>query len=326
VRLNKSMAHHITPKELQDSARAMDGYGIRTLDDLRRCIAKDVDNNILWLSKQTNVKHSLLVMLLMAEFEHDDGLSSKRKLRGYWCGLITVPSMLRLFGKDMARVWSEQRIHIFLDGPRQGCYVVRQLVIRQRRLWYNRRRHWPDALVLLILPLLLVFLALRAQSINNRSVPYVTVPQGVAIAAFTKPTDNLALTNVPYAKGAFTSIDQVRGRYALVNLPAGSTLSSDQLLSSDLSTKMANRSILSVPIRTGGYVSTMKAPCEAIMVLSPRKEDGNGFSGASFSVIVLRIDGTGEATSATVAIQKDDVDKASALLASHDVFLAQGSG
>ena len=65
----------------------------------------------------------------------------------------------------------------------------------------------------------------------------------------------------------------------------------------------------------------MKTPTEALMTLSDR-QDGSK-EPATFGVIVLRLDQSSGGTSAVVAIPKDDFDKASRLLGSHDVFLAQ---
>lgn len=300
----------------------LDCSDIRTLDDLRNCISRDVDKNIAWLSDHAKINRSLLLALLVADFDDDAGLHGKRKLRRYWRSLQTFPTAFRFSRNEVVELWRLKKGGVLRRGSREAWLLAGQLVVRQHRLWSNWRRYWPDALVLVI-PLLLLFLTLRAQSINNRNVPYVTVQQGASVPAFQPLTDNLALKNVPYAKGAFTSVDDVRGRYTLVNLPGGSTVSSDQVLSSDLSGKMVKRVILSVPIKAGNYVSTMKAPYEASMVLSPRKENGAGGAGASFNVLILRFDKTGETTSVTVAMQKDDFDNASALLASHDVFLAQ---
>jgi hypothetical protein len=317
------MPDQITPKDIQEAAGAFDRAEIRTLDDLRMCISKDVDNNIHWLSEVTKVKHSMLVALLIAEFDDDTALSGKRKLRHYWRGLTTLSSVLRLSRSEIVSQWSEQKSRALFAGPRLAWLVARQLMIRQHRLWYNWRRHWPDALVFVLLPVLLVSLALRAQSINDRNLRYVTVQRGAAVPAFQKLTDNLALTNVPYAKGAFNSIDEVRGRYTLVNLPSGATVSSDQLLSPEWSSKMADRRILSVPMQAGAYPLTMRAPCDAIMVLSPRTNDVKDLAMVSFGVIVLRFEKIGETTSATVAIQKEEFEQASMLLASRDVYLAQ---
>jgi len=317
------MTDQITFKEIQDAAAALGCSEIRTLEDLRKCLSQDVDESIVWLSKQTKVNHPLLLTLLVAEFDDDASLSGKRKLPRYWRSLQTFPSLLSFSRSEVARLRQEKKGGVIRGSSTQVLLLASQLMLRQRRLWSNWRRYWPDALVLVILPLLLLFLAFRAQSINNRSVRYVTVQQGATVGGFQRLTDNLVLTNVPYAKGAFTSIDEVRGRYTLENLPGGSTLSSNQVLSSELSSKMAGRIILSVPIKAGSYVSTMKTPCEAIMVLSPRKEDGAGGVAASFDVIVLRFDKAGETTSAIVGIQKDQFDKASSLLGSHDVLLAQ---
>jgi len=292
----------ITLKEIEEAVLALDGSEIRTLDDLRRCIGKDVNQSIQWLSKETKVKHSLLVALLIAEFNDDRGVTGKPRLRYYWRGFKTFRSVARV-------------------SPRRLSALALQMLLRQYRLLHNWRRHWADVLVIAILPLLLFALALRARSINDRQVRYVTVQQG--IPAFQTLTGNLTLTNEPYAKNAFTSVEDVRGRYALVNLAPGATVLSDQLLSSELSGKMQGRRILAVPVKAGAYVSSTNAPHEAIMVLSPRTEDVKDLAAVSFPVLVLRLEKTAETTSATVAIRAEDFDKASALLASHDVFLGK---
>ena len=315
------MADCITLKEIEEAVVALDRSDIRTLEDLRRCISKDVNKSILWLSEETRVNRALLIALLIAEFNDDRGLSGKRNLRHYWRGLKTLSSVVRFCRDELGRLWRYKKSSVLLRGPRHVWPMAVQLLLRQQRLLFNWRRHWADALLIVILPLLLLGLALRARSINDRQVRYVTVQQG--IRAFQRLTGNLALTNEPYAKNAFTSVEDVKGRYALVNLAPGTTLLSDQVLSSDLSGKMEGRRILAVPVKAGTYVSTTNAPHEAIMVLSPRTEDVKDLAAVSFGVIVLRLDKTAEATSATVAIRQEDFDKASALLASHDVFFTQ---
>ncbi len=296
------MADCITLKEIEEAVLALDGSEIRTLDDLRRIIRKDVNQSILWLSTETKVKHSLLVALLIAEFNDDRGLTGKPRLRYYWRGLKTFRSVVRV-------------------SPRRLSALALQLWLRQHRLLYNWRRHWADVLVVAILPLLFFALALRARSINDRQVRYVTVQRGVL--AYQTLTGNLTLTNEPYAKNAFTSVDDVLGRYALVSLAPGATVLSDQLLSSELSRKMQGRRIIAVPVKAGAYVSITNAPHEAMMVLSPRTDEVKDLPAVSFAVIILRLDRTGETASATVAIRPEDFDKATALLASHDVFLGQ---
>ena len=325
------MADRILLKEIEAVVAALNSCEIRTLEDLRKCIGKDVDKNIRWLSEHAKVNLTLLSALLLVEFDDDAGLSGKQTLDSYWRSLQTLSSVRKFSQDEVAQLQAEKKISALGGRRRRIGSLAKQVFVRGWRLRYNWRRNWPDTFVILIVPVLLIGLALRAQLINKRNVPFVTVREGTTTMAFTKLTDNgafreltdnLALVKVPYAKGAFTSIDEVRGRYALMNLPGGSTLSSDQLLSAELSKKLTDMKeprILSVPLKKGGYISTMKAPCEAIMVLSPRNEGGTIGSGASFSVIVLRVDGTG----ATLAIKKDDLDKASALLASHDVFLVQ---
>jgi hypothetical protein len=206
-------------------------------------------------------------------------------------------------------------------GLNNARVVANQIAARQQRILYNWRHHWFDAVVLLILPALIIILALRAQSINNRTVPYVTVRSDAGIAAFEELTGHVELKNVPYKNGAFSTLDEVAGRYALVNVPAGAMLSKDQVLSPELSAKMHSRRIVSVPMNPGAFNSAMKTPGEALMTLSPREDQGK--DPASFEVIVLRLEQSAGGTSAVVAIPKDDFDKASRLLGSHNVFLAQ---
>jgi hypothetical protein len=289
-------------KEIEDAVLALAGTEIRTLEDLRRCIGKDVDESIGWLSNKTEVKRSLLVALLIAEFNDDRGLSGRPRLRYYWRGMKTFRSVARV-------------------SPRQLRALALQFWLRQYRLLRNWRRHWADVLVLAIVPLVFFGLAFRARSINHNQARYVTVQQEVP--AYQTLPGNLALANAPDAKNAFTSLNDVSGRYALVNLAPGATVSSDQLLSAYLSSKMPGRRILAVPLKAGAYVSPTNAPHEAILVLSPRSEDVKDLPSASFAVIVLRVEKIGDTTSATVAIRKEDFDQASALLASHDVFLGQ---
>jgi len=312
---------YATLKEILSAVLALSNADICTLEDLRKVLNKDVDKNILWLAQQTNIKDALLTALLLAEFYDDTGTKGKRRLRNYWRGLKTIPGEVRAGWAETVSEWERNKTRSLGVGLQQALGVAGQVAVRQRRIWYNWRQHWLDAVVLLILPALIVALALRAQSINKRTVPYVTVRTDAGISAFQELTGHVELKNVPYKNGAFTSLNEVSGRYALVNVPPGVTLSSDQVLSPELSRKMPQRRILSVPIDAGAISSTMKTPSEALMTLSARQNESK--DPASFEVIVLRLDQTGGNTSAVVAIPKDDFDKASRLLGSHEVFLAQ---
>lgn len=310
---------YATLHDILTAVVALSDADIRTLEDLRQCLNRDVDQNLGWLAKQTNIKDALLTALLLAEFYDDTGTKGKRRLRNYWRGLKTIPGEVRTAWAEIVRERDENKSSLGV-GLQQALGVAGHVAVRQQRIWYNWRQHWLDAVVLVLLPLLIGSLALRAQSINQRTVPYVTIRTDAGIAAFEELTGHVELKDIPHKNGAFTSLDEVAGRYALVNLLPGAMLSKDQVLSPELSRKMPSRRILSLPINPAAFSSTMKTPGEALMTLSARQHDKEP---ASFEVIVLRLDQSGGSTSAVMAIPKDDFDKATRLLGSHDVFLAQ---
>ena len=312
---------YATLKDILNAVGALNSADVRTLEDLRNVLYRDVDKNISWLAQQTDVKRALLIALLLAEFYDDTGTRGKRRLRTYWRGLKTFRGEVRNGWAEVTREWSENKRRSVSVGLNNARVVANQIAARQQRILYNWRHHWFDVVVFGMLVVLIGAVALRAKSINEGSVRYVTVRTDAGIAAFQELTDHVELTNVPYKNGALTTLADVTGRYALVNLPAGAMLSNDQVLSAELSGKMHSRRILSVPIHTGAFSSSMKAPAEALMTLSARQAEGK--EPASFEVIVLRLEQSGGNTSAVVAIKKDDFDKASRLLGSHDVFLAQ---
>jgi hypothetical protein len=168
----------------------------------------------------------------------------------------------------------------------------------------------------------------------------VSVKGFAEVRAFQRINDEVELTTAQSSSDAFTSVEQVRGRYTLVPLAPGAALGSTQILSADLSSKIQNRTILSVPLKPGTYTEEIFAPSEAVLVLSPREDlqgDASRRGGAlnqvevareqvpptTFQIILLAVDQSGENRSATVAILKDDVDKVAALLGSHDAYLSQ---
>ena len=309
----------VTLTDIENAAAGAGALDIHTLEDLRTCVSKDVDGSIEWLAETTFTKPSLLTALLLADFRDDTGLKSKRSLSPYWRGLKTLPVVLKSSRNDFVVLWREKKLRALAEGGKLCRALLSQVLLRHNRVWYNWRQHWPDATVFIVAPLVLLALGWRAQSINNRNANYVV--QSTALPAFHRIADNLELRHVPNAAGAFTSPAEVQGRYALVNVPAGATLFPSQVLSAELSGQMADRRVVSVPVKEGAYVSTMKAPSEALMVLSARKDEVRSW--ARFEVIVLKLDQGAGGAVATVAVKKDDFDRASALLGSHEVFLAQ---
>jgi hypothetical protein len=317
---------YATLQDILSAVVALGSTDIRTLEDLRKCLNRDLDKNIFWLANQTEVNDALLTALLLAEFYDDTGTKGKRRLRIYWRGLKTLPGEVRAGWAEIVREWNADKRRSLGVGLQHAKGIAHQVAARQQRIWYNWRHHWFDVVLVLLL-VLIVSLAFRAQLINQRTIPYVTVRRDAGIAAFEELSGHVELKKVPYKDGAFTALGDVAGRYALVSLPPGAMLSKDQVLSPELSGKMPSRRIVSVPIKTGTFSSTMKTPGEALMTLSARQEDGKESvavkESASFDVIVLRLDQGGATTSAVLAIPKDEFDKASRLLGSHEVFLAQ---
>jgi hypothetical protein len=316
------MSRPATLDEIRNLAAALNDLGISTVEDLRLCIHKDVNNSTRWISETTMKSHSLLVSLLMAEFSDDAASRSKKKLGKYWRGLKTFPNELKYSRNELRRLWREKQFKGIPESRRQLWALTGQMMIRHRRLWSNWRKHWADVIVLIVAPLLMLGLALRAQCINNRDTQFVIV-KSTTIPAFEKLGDKLEMANVPYQKGAFTSIDQLRERYTIVNLSAGSTLREDQLLSAALSSKMSSRRILSLSIKSGNYPAGMAVPSEAVMVFSPRNVQSTQPTADYVEIVLLRLNKNAELTSALVAIKQDELDKVAKLLGAYDVFLAE---
>ena len=187
---------YATLKEILSAVVALSSEDISTLEDLRNVLTKDVDKNIVWLAKQTKIKDALLTALLLAEFYDDTGTKGKRRLRNYWAGFKTIPDEVRAGWAEVVRQWEQNKTRSLSVGLQQALGVAGHVAVRQRRIWYNWRHHWLDAVVLLLLPALIVSLALRAQTINKRTVPYVTVRTDAGIAAFEELSGHVELKNV----------------------------------------------------------------------------------------------------------------------------------
>jgi len=335
------MSDSVSLDIIKETAAALNGRGLSTLEDLRLWISKDVDKGILMLSESARTSQSLLTALLIAEFCDDAGRSGKPKLGRYWRGLKTFPGVIKLYVVAFTEARRDKKFAFLPHVGKPSWHILRQLVTRHSRLWYNWRRHWADALVILVLPALLAGLWWRVDSAKRSRVQVVSVKESADVRAFQRINDEVELTTAQSSSDAFTSVDQVRGRYTLVPLAPGAALGSNQILSADLSSKIQNRTIFSVPLKPGTYTQQIFAPSEAFLVLSPREDlqrDALRRGGAgnqvevvreqvpqptTFQIILLAIDQRGENRSATIAILKDDLDKMAVLLGSHDAYLSQ---
>jgi hypothetical protein len=284
------MPDPITLQKIKETADLLHCRGIATLDDLRMCIAQDVETGVYWVSLNTGASQGLLMALLIAEATDDAAKRGSRKLSSYWPSLKASSPILSL----------------------------------PMRLWHNWKKYWPDALAAALVLLASTGVVMRARAIGKGDVQYVAARQGISLPVFHQLGDNdLEMTSTPSSKGSFTSIEQVRGRYTLSAIPSGELLLATQLLSADLSAKMKGRQILSVALKPTAYSATLAPPSEAVMILSPRALDAKIAEPMPFNVIVLNIDTIGELKSATVALSQDKFAIAGPLLASHEVFLSQ---
>ena len=328
----------VTLLKIKETADALNRRNVITLEDVRSWLGKDVDNGIELLTTKSGTTQEVVLSLLIAEFCDDAGRSGKPKLLRYWRGLKPFKLVMMFSVDQLKEGWRERKLRVLAVAHKPLGQSLRQLFTRHTRVWRNWRRHWSDALVFVVLPILLVGGMLRIGSARGNKVPYVTVNRSVTLPAYHPITDQVELSNVP--SGAFTSITQIQGRYALVSLPGGTTLLPSQLLTAELSSKMRNRKILTIPLKPGSYSTDLSAPYESILVFSPREMNSkvpveqaavnvasassvNPVGETRFDVILLKLDQSGILITATLALQNDDFNRAAALLASHDAFLVQ---
>lgn len=312
-----------TLRNIQQMTDALTKCGVVTLEDLRMCIGKEVHAGINWTALNTGASFSLLTALLIAEVREDAEPNGKRKLLPYWRELKTLPSVLMLSAAEIQELWLDKGVRGLWQGRMAAWAVIRQSAVRPKRLFYNWRRHWLDVLALIILPLFIIGLAVRANQINDKKIERVAVKQTAGLPAFHKIKEEVEMKSAPGAQGAFTYTSQVRDLYTLVPIPAGAIVQRDQLLSAELSEKMKGRKILSVPLKTGTYSSTLSPPSTAIMVLSANRPEFKSSEPIALDIILLKMVKEGDAGSAIVALTEDNFKIAAPLLASHDVFLSQ---
>lgn len=284
------MPEPTTLKRVNDLAALLNCRGIKTLDDLRMCISQDLDRGIHWISINTGASRALLMALLIAEATDDAAKKGTRELLRYWPSLSSVPSRSSLPG----------------------------------RLWRNWKRHWADVLAAALIILFVIGVLLRVTQIDKGAVQYVAAKQGISLPVFHQVSDeDVEMKTAPGAKGSFTRLDQVRGRYTLVAVPANALLHANQLLSPELSKRMQGHKTITVPLKPTASRPTLAAPAEAVMILSPRDPNFRSAQPVIFDVIVLQIDTAGDSKSATIALPQDKLAIVAPLLASHEVFLSE---
>src|SRR5688500_7421105 len=267
---NRTECDPVSIKRIRELATALQQGGIHTLEDLRLSVSKDPNSGIEVVSRQTKTSQALLVALLVTEARDEVGTKGKQQLLQYWSGLKTFRSVFAFSKAEVRELWKTKGRSAWRETRDPIAAVLSQSVVRPQRLLTNWRTHWFDV-SLILLPLILGLLIFRANSINKYNLQYVTTT--AAVPAFHRISDQVENKSSPSAKGAFTKIADVRDRYTLAAIPAGTTLQNNQLLSSQLSARMQGRRVLAVPINVGNFSPTLTAPVEAIMLLSPRKSE-----------------------------------------------------
>ena len=309
----------VTIERLRKFAATLNGYGIDTLEDLRLSICKDVKTGIETVTCRTKTSQALLMALLITEATDDAARKGKRRLIHYWSGFKSFRSVYSLSKTEVLEIWNTKGASHWRETREPLGILFRRWFAGPKRFFINWRTHWLDALII-VLPLTLgLLLIFQTNPLNKHRLQYVTTT--VPVPAFHKISDQVEIKNSPIERTAFTTVPEVRDRYTLADIPAGAPLQSKQLLSTELSAKMQGRKILSVPIKASNYTPTLIVPNEVILVLSPRNRDSTATSSATFDVIVLRIEGSGETRSAIVALQDHQFDSAAPLLGSHEAFL-----
>lgn len=317
------MPDPVTLKTIQDVTDALNRHGVATLEDLRRCISKDVNAGINWTVINTGASRPLLTALLIAEAREDASPSGRRKLLRYWRELKTLPAVLMLSAAELRELWRNEGAVVIMRLPMAGWVILRQSLIRPKRLLHNWRSHWFDALAAATLLLFVAGLWAGARQINNQQYGRVAVKQTAALPAFHRINEEVEMKSAPGASSAFSTTDEVRNRYTLSAVAAGAVLQRNQLLSAELSGKMQGRRILSVPLKAGNYSSALSPPTEAFMILSTREAEMKTSEPVIMDVIVLKIEKSGDNSSAIVALAEDKFRIAAPLLASHEIFLSQ---
>jgi hypothetical protein len=321
------MTDPVTLQSIKETAAALNNCGLSSLEDLRLWISKDIDESIPLLAQSSGTTQSLLMALLIAESCDDAGRSGRPKLTTYWRGLKTFPGLLNCYSFDLAQTWHVKKFGVIRSLPAVAWPLFRQILTRHTRLWYNWRRHWADAILIVVVPVLLISLSLRVESARSSRIQSVAVKSSAQLRPFQRISDEVEMASMPPSNIGFRSIDQVRGRYALVALPGGAPVLSNQILNAELSDKIANRAIVSIPLKAGIYPSELSPPFDAVLILSPRKTGSRGTTNSlgkhQFDVLLLGIDKPGQSPTATVAITNEDLDKVAALLGSHDAYISR---
>lgn len=203
-----------------------------------------------------------------------------------------------------------------------------------KRLWRWLKNHWPE-FTLLTLAALAALLAVRATGalaslsplLKPRSSSAVKAASGLPPFHVIRPEDlkQEEVAGRPEA-GTFNSPEDVVGRYTLQALNANAALLEGQLSGVRLKPEeLAERHLLSLPVKAGALSAAVAPPARVSLLLSPGQ--GAEKTPAPFligDVIVLAVERQGNSPSVVVAVPAGtNMAEVSARLGTSDVYVAQ---
>ncbi len=188
-------------------------------------------------------------------------------------------------------------------------------------LWQSRSRHRADA-VLLLLPLLVVGLGLRARSVYRKHVTQVVVKSGASLPPFISiDPQKLVLQQTTVQSGAFATVEEVGKRYPLQEITAGQVVRANELIANDLAGGLQGRYILTLPVKAAARTPTLSPPTGIRLMLSPREK--TAAPAILEDVILLATGKQGDTDLITVALTEGGLKTVQPLLGLADVFVLQ---
>lgn len=300
--------------------------GVSTVDDLWACIGKDVDLGITKVVDQTQIGRHILLAFLIVDTLEDPRRSHKPHPFGLWLGLKPLIADLKKLAISI-KVQTHNRKASWskLKELKYGFYLLwlgpKWLRGRWQTAWGTRGSLWPD-LLLIALPLLVVALAVRAQSMKQSVVERVAVQSGVGLPAFEAiDTHNLILRRVINQPGTFASVDELKQRYPSKDLTSGEIVNDQQLLPSNMSSMLVGRYVVSLPIKSA-QIQVSNPPLYGVkLMLTPRDKEKSGV--VIDDVILLAIKRENETTFVTVAVADAAVTSMQSLVGISDIYVLE---
>jgi hypothetical protein len=225
----------------------------------------------------------------------------------------------RLLALLIAECFNESGTPLFSDSIQRGAVSslgrFKGLVIR----------HWPDLLLLGVLPLIVTGLAIRGVRLaRQKSAPQVVVHLSGGVPAFHLIKSNeVTLEERPKELQAVTSLDRAVGHYSLVNIAPGSVLHENQIVSDEQTIhELEGRSIIRIPTKAAAFNEEVTSVAHVRLMFSggqSSREDTRLVE----DVILLGIYKQGESNVLVLAVTKDQIESMRGILGRLDVFVLQ---